>query len=58
MYVTLDYGLTIWARKVDFVPSEVSNHPTNALIIVILDTVDPERRVRLSCIIVVSKNKG
>ncbi|KAF2366491.1 Sortilin N-terminal [Trinorchestia longiramus] len=48
LFVTLDYGKTILPRKLNFTPSEVINHPTDASVILVHDTVDVEKKLWVS----------
>lgn len=46
IFVSKDRGQTIVPHRVSFTPSEVMFHPTEAEVLLIHDTEDPERKVR------------
>ncbi|KAG0721755.1 Sortilin-related receptor [Chionoecetes opilio] len=48
IFVTEDYGETVTAHKVGFIPSEVMFHPINAEVLLIHDTDDSERKLWIS----------
>lgn len=47
LFVTMDYGRTVEPRALKFTPSEVITHPTNAMVILVHDTQDPEKKVMI-----------
>lgn len=45
LFVTNDYGRTVKGKELQFTPSEVSNHPTNSMVFLIMDKVDKMQKV-------------
>lgn len=45
LFTTIDFGHTIKSIQLEFTPSEVSMHPTNAAVFVIMDQQDVEKKV-------------
>uniref|UniRef100_A0A6A7G8W9 Sortilin-related receptor n=5 Tax=Hirondellea gigas TaxID=1518452 RepID=A0A6A7G8W9_9CRUS len=48
LFVTLDYGRSVWLRELSFTPSEVITHPTDASVILVHDTDDLEKKLWVS----------
>jgi len=46
LYVTFDYARTVWPRKLEFTPTNIITHPTDAMVIIVHDTDDPVKKVK------------
>ncbi|CAL4091361.1 unnamed protein product, partial [Meganyctiphanes norvegica] len=48
IHITVDYGKTITATNVPFIPSEISHHPINPSVLLAYDSKDEERKLWIS----------